>query len=72
MDYHAIGGIRVAAPLHDFLADDVLPAAGIDPLQFWTGFAGLIERLTPENRAALARRAARRVLPWPAGGAEPR
>ena len=56
MDYHAIGGIRVAAPLHDFLANDVLPAAGIDPLQFWTGFAGLIERLTPENRALLARR----------------
>jgi len=51
-----IGGITVAALLHDFVATEVLPGTGVAPEAFWTGLAGLIGDFTPRNRALLARR----------------
>ena len=45
-----------ATSLHAFLAQEALPAAGIDPAGFWDGVARIIEDLTPVNRALLARR----------------
>jgi len=50
------GGLQVATGLHAFLAEEALPAAGIDPAGFWDGVAAIIEDLTPVNRALLARR----------------
>ena len=50
------GGLQVATCLHAFLAQEALPAAGIDPAGFWEGVARIIEDLTPVNRALLARR----------------
>ncbi|MCW2932639.1 MAG: aceB, partial [Actinomycetia bacterium] len=50
------GGLQVATCLHAFLAEEALPAAGIDPAGFWDGVARIIEDLTPVNRALLARR----------------
>ena len=50
------GGLQVATSLHAFLAQEALPAAGIDPAGFWDGVARIIEDLTPVNRALLARR----------------
>jgi malate synthase len=48
------GGLQVATCLHAFLAQEALPAAGIDPAGFWDGVARIIEDLTPANRALLA------------------
>ncbi len=50
------GGLQVATCLHAFVAQEALPAAGIDPAGFWDGVARIIEDLTPVNRALLARR----------------
>ena len=33
------GGLQVATCLHAFLAEEALPAAGIDPAGFWEGVA---------------------------------
>jgi len=49
-------GLRVADTLARFLDERALPGTGIDPQRFWQGFAELLERLTPVNRALLAER----------------
>ena len=51
-------GLKVAAELADFLEARVLPGTGVDPGDFWTGFAAILTDLAPENRALLARREA--------------
>src|SRR5579862_2149540 len=48
--------LQVAASLHEFMHEEALPAAGINPEGFWDGVARIIEDLTPVNRALLARR----------------
>jgi malate synthase len=48
--------LRVAAPLHELVEKRVLPGTGVAANAFWTGLGELIERLTPKNRALLARR----------------
>src|SRR5580693_5677587 len=50
------GGLQVATSLYRFIADEALPAAGIDPAGFWEGVADIVADLTPDNRALLARR----------------
>jgi malate synthase len=55
-DRTTVDGLQVATSLHDFLQEEALPAAGIDPAGFWTGVAAIIADLTPANRALLARR----------------
>ncbi|MBF9036629.1 malate synthase G [Rhodobacterales bacterium HKCCE2091] len=49
-------GLQVAAELAAFIEDRALPGTGVDPAAFWSGFAGLLDGLTPENRALLATR----------------
>jgi len=49
-------GLQVADVLARFLEDRVLPDAGIPPETFWSRFAVLLTRFTPENRALLATR----------------
>ena len=52
------GRSRVAAELHAFIEDEVLPGLGIASEGFWRDFDALLHDLAPENRALLARRAA--------------
>jgi malate synthase len=49
-------GLRVAAVLASFVEDRALPGTGIDAGRFWQGFAGILQRFAPENRALLATR----------------
>ncbi|RNE48567.1 malate synthase G [Corynebacterium alimapuense] len=51
-----IAGLQVAKVLHDFLAEDVLPAVGVSADDFWPGFAELVKDFTPRNKELLARR----------------
>lgn len=48
--------IYVSGPLLQFIEDEALPAAGVDPAPFWSGFASIIRDLTPWNSQLLARR----------------
>ena len=50
------GGSAVDAALAAFIEDEVVAPLGRDVAQFWAGFAALVERFVPVNRALLARR----------------
>ncbi|HEY1821222.1 MAG TPA: malate synthase G [Trebonia sp.] len=50
------GELQVATGLYRFIADEALPAAGIDPAGFWEGVAEIVADLTPTNRALLRQR----------------
>lgn len=49
-------GLQIAARLVQFVEKEVLPPIGQDPASFWKGFAELLARLAPVNRALLAKR----------------
>ncbi|MEE9453763.1 MAG: malate synthase G [Paracoccaceae bacterium] len=49
-------GLQIDSMLFDFIEAQALPETGISPDTFWRGFAGLINALTPQNRALLAHR----------------
>ena len=49
-------GLQVAVELADFVETEALPGLGIAASHFWAGFAALVDRFTPTNRALLARR----------------
>jgi malate synthase len=48
--------LQVADVLVRFLEERALPDTGIAPEAFWSGFAALLTRFAPENRALLATR----------------
>ncbi len=48
--------LQVAAHLHSFIVDEVLPGTGIDSAAFWHRFDALVHDLAPKNRALLAER----------------
>ena len=48
--------ITIDKCLYDFVNGEVLPGPGIQANDFWRGFAGLIEELSPRNAALLRRR----------------
>ena len=49
-------GLQVDAALAAFIAGEVLAPQGKDATAFWAGFAALLERFVPVNRALLAKR----------------
>ena len=49
-------GLTVDSALAAFIDDEVLAPLGRDPAAFWSGFAALLERFVPRNRALLAKR----------------
>jgi malate synthase len=51
-----IAGLQVDGAMAAFLQTEVLAPLGLDTDAFWHGFAGLIERFTPRNRALLVTR----------------
>ncbi|MDB5697341.1 MAG: glcB [Alphaproteobacteria bacterium] len=52
----AKAGISVAEPLVELIDQQALPGSGIDRDAFWAGFAAILARFEPENRALLAKR----------------
>jgi len=48
-------GLRVAAVLHDFVAQ-ALPGTGVSADAFWSGFADMVRSLAPRQAALLAQR----------------
>jgi len=52
----AVGNLRVAKVLYDFITNEALPGTGIDPDSFWSGVDKAISDLTPQNQELLARR----------------
>ncbi|MGF6514066.1 malate synthase [Pseudomonas sp. BT76 TE3572] len=55
-DFVNCQGLKVAPVLQRFVDLDVLPGTGLDPQAFWSGFAALVHKLAPQNRALLAER----------------
>ncbi|MGB7654827.1 MAG: malate synthase G [Novosphingobium sp.] len=49
-------GLQVDAALAAFIEGEVLAPLGKDVSAFWAGFAALLDRFVPQNRALLARR----------------
>ena len=49
-------GLQVDVALAAFIDGDVIAPLGIDPAAFWAGFAALLSRFVPVNRALLAKR----------------
>ncbi|MBS1694736.1 MAG: malate synthase G [Actinobacteria bacterium] len=52
----AVGNLRVAKVLYDFITNEALPGTDLDPETFWSGVDKVIADLTPQNEALLARR----------------
>ena len=51
--YDLVAGLEVDRRLKRFLEEEALPGTGVDPDDFWSGFAALLRTLTPENRRLL-------------------
>ncbi len=56
MSYVERAGMQVAAILAEFVEREVLPDTMIEAETLWTGFAMILDRFVPVNRALLARR----------------
>ncbi|MGX7707106.1 malate synthase G [Methylobacterium sp. Gmos1] len=56
MDRKTVGGVSVAAVLHDFVVEEALPGTGITPEAFWSGLSAIVRDLSPCNRALLETR----------------
>jgi malate synthase len=48
--------LQVATSLHDFIEQNVLPAAGLKSDKFWKGFDAIVQDLAPKNIALLTER----------------
>ncbi|WP_077034298.1 malate synthase G [Pelomonas sp. KK5] len=51
-----VHGLQVAAELHRFIEQQVLPGTGVDSAAFWSGFDAIVRDLAPRNAALLAER----------------
>jgi malate synthase len=56
MDRKTVGGVSVAAVLHDFVVGEALPGTGITPEAFWSGLSAIVRDLSGRNRALLETR----------------
>ena len=48
--------LTVAPVFAQFIDDELLPAIGVSPQDFWAGFESIVNDLTPLNRALLEKR----------------
>ena len=51
--YEKVGSLSVKSVLHRFVEDELLPAAGLEPGQFWRGLEDLVARFSDTNRELL-------------------
>jgi len=51
--YTEHAGLRIDQTLYNFVTNEALPGTGMTADQLWRSFAGLVERMTPRNRALL-------------------
>ena len=60
------GALTIAPVFAQFLEDELLPAIGMSPADFWAGLESIVGDLTPLNRALLEKRDAmqRPGQPW--------
>lgn len=56
-DRISLHGLQVAKSLQNFLEQEAIPGTGVQPDEFWQGFAKIVHDLAPKNRALLAERA---------------
>lgn len=54
-------GLQVASELQAFIDNELIPAIGVNPDTFWSGFSKLVNDLAPKNTALLAKRDAIQV-----------
>ena len=52
----AVGGLKVAKILHDFVVNEVIPGTGIEAAAFWQGLDRIVHDFAPRNRALLQKR----------------
>ena len=50
-------GLSVATELFELIERDIVPGTGVDPKDFWQGFASIVADLAPKNRELLQKRA---------------
>ncbi len=50
------GGLKVAAPLYELIANEIAPRSGIEPDEFWSSLSDIVRQLGPKNRRLLSRR----------------
>ena len=55
-EYRDVAGLRIAECLYEFIASELCPGTGIDPVAFLSSLAEITEELGPKNRQLLARR----------------
>jgi len=52
-DRQSIGGLSIDPAFHEFVEQELLPAIGMESLDFWQGVEVIINELTPVNRRLL-------------------
>jgi len=55
-EYVSQNQIQIARELFDFVNDRALSGTGVDPAEFWAGFAELLGKFAPRNAELLAKR----------------
>ncbi len=56
MSFVSVHRLQVAASLHRFINEEVLPGTGVSPEAYWAGFDQIAHDLAPRNAALLAER----------------
>jgi malate synthase len=49
-------GLSIAAELYQLVEDEIAPGTGVEPSDFWSGFAAIVRDLAPKNRQLLEKR----------------
>ncbi|WP_372599012.1 malate synthase G [Amphritea sp.] len=49
-------GLQISQVLYDLVADEICPGSGVNPEDFWRGYAHIISDLAPANQALLETR----------------
>ncbi|MEP3226489.1 MAG: malate synthase G [Parasphingorhabdus sp.] len=55
-EYVLKNNVQISALLFDFINDRALPGTGVDPENFWSGFADLLAKFAPLNADLLTKR----------------